>query len=93
MLGSYVREPRESDWHEGVITEVGGLRWRNAAGVSWVLDESQLRSGILKAEDSPYGQQYPNGNEFQVVLGIDPLNFTEQIVTGFRFLNELYIKQ
>ena len=92
VLGTYIREPRNNDWHEGVITEEGGLTWRNVAGASWGLDESQLSSGILKAIGSPYSQ-YPTGNEFQIVLGIDPSNWATRIVTGFRFMNELYTKQ
>ena len=92
VLGTYIREPRNSDWHEGVITEEGGLTWRNVAGASWGLDESQLSSGILKAIGSPYSQ-YPAGNEFQIVLGIDPSNWSTRIVTGFRFMNELYTKE
>ena len=92
VLGTYIREPRENDWHEGVITEEGGLAWRNVAGRSWGLDESQLSSGILKAIGSPYSQ-HSAGNEFQIVLGFDPSNLSTRIVTGFRFMNQLYTKQ
>src|SRR5690606_32779057 len=43
--GSYLRTPRENDWHAGRIEDTGTrlddgravLRWRNEAGVSWPL--------------------------------------------------------
>ena len=84
--------PRTNNWHEGVITDKDGLKWENAAGASWGLDGSGLTSGSLKTIGSPYSQS-PGGNEFQVVLGVDPMNPTRRIISGFRFMSEFYIKQ
>ena len=92
LLGTYIRVPRTNNWHEGVITDKDGLKWENAAGASWGLDGSGLTSGSLKTIGSPYSQS-PGGNEFQVVLGVDPMNPTRRIISGFRFMSEFYIKQ
>jgi hypothetical protein len=92
LLGTYIRTPRTNNYHEGVITDKDGLKWENSAGVIWGLDESGLTSGSLKTIGSPYSQS-PGGNEFQVVLGVDPMNPTRRIISGFRFMSEFYIKQ
>ena len=55
LVGSYRREPVENEWHEVTLTLEGdGLRWSNAAGVSWVLvvARDELRTG----PDCPYGE-------------------------------------
>jgi hypothetical protein len=56
LPGSYLREPILNEWHEvTVVDDAGGLRWSNAAGVSWSLEvrDAELWAGT----DCPYGEQ------------------------------------
>jgi hypothetical protein len=56
LVGAYRREPVENPWHEVTVARDGdGLRWHNAADVSWALhlEDGDLRTG----EDCPYGVQ------------------------------------
>ncbi|MEM6926054.1 MAG: hypothetical protein AAF602_03930 [Myxococcota bacterium] len=55
LVGDYARLPVENGYHEVTVTTAGGLRWTNAASVSWSLE---VRDGRLFAgPDCPYGEQ------------------------------------
>lgn len=56
LVGKYQNVPVTNDWHKVEITKDpnGGLRWNNAAGVSWSLP---IKNGELWAgSDCPYGE-------------------------------------
>ncbi len=55
IVGTYRREPRANDWHEGSIRFRGdNLVWENKAGASWNLIPDP-ENGVLKTDDTnPY---------------------------------------
>ena len=56
MLGTYRREPVLNSWHEvTVLSSDDGLRWLNAAGLSWSLNVNG--SELQTSEGCPYGVQ------------------------------------
>lgn len=91
LLGSYVREPYENNYHQGTILDQGGLIWRNEAGVQWSLDIATLSQGVLGVSGSPYDNAADS--DFTIILEVDPADSAGRVVAGFRFLNEVYTKQ
>jgi len=91
ILGTYVREPYENGYHQGVISTNGQLKWTNDAGVSWELDTNGLSTGVLDAIGSGYDGH--ENNEFRFVYSVPTGRDTTITVTGFYFLNEFYTKQ
>lgn len=87
ILGDYQRTPVENGWHQGSIEAVPGsqhrLRWRNNAGITWILRLATDKE-ILKTDQScPYFQS--GGTEFIVERRGGK-------VVGFRFNGELYVR-
>ncbi|MCH8216950.1 MAG: hypothetical protein IH892_09275, partial [Planctomycetes bacterium] len=91
ILGTYVREPYQNGYHQGVISNNGQLKWTNDAGVSWELDTDGLSTGVLAAIGSGYDGQ--ENNEFRFVYSVPTTRDTTRTVAGFYFLNEFYTKQ
>lgn len=93
LVGTYVREPVENDWHRGEIElgPEGGLRWRNAAGVAWSLAPDLARGRLRTGPDCPYHTpEHPS--PFVLVPAFDP---GERVtgVAGFRFGGGLYARR
>ena len=90
VLGQFLRQPVDNDWHTGEITGAGnGLLWTNVAGVSWELT-AELPSGRLDTgPDCPYFDD-PGGDAFVLELdqGTDGIDLPE--VVAFWFLGERY---
>ena len=54
FTGRYHREPVQNDWHRTQVAPDGdGLRWTNAAGVSWAMVFRD--GGLFTTEECPYG--------------------------------------
>lgn len=86
VLGTYRYEPASNDWHYGQIQRSPngqGLRWLNAAGVSWEL-QPDLQAGILRKLPGSVYYDAPGGQQFDILRG------GSGEVTGFRFQNDVY---
>lgn len=100
LVGTYVRSPRENDYHEGTIEAAAkkkgpALVWTNKAGVSWGLTPD-LAAGVLKTgPDNPYFKDAPDdaARAFHLVLARDAAGEYLPEVTGFRFNGELYSRK
>jgi TonB family protein len=92
LVGQYRREPLLNNWHHGVIERDGeGLRWKNDAGVSWVLTPD-LKNGALVAgpQGNPYYDKEPErGRAFAIVMTKGEHG---DEVDGFDFLGEFYAR-
>ncbi len=90
LLGTYMREPVENEWHVGTIAlgEEGQLRWTNDAGVSWGLTPD-LEEGLLIT-----GPECPYDSDFRLEASKDPMSgLFSDTLAGFRFNGELYALQ
>ncbi len=86
LPGTYIREPYQNEFHQGDLTLSGGkLKWRNLAGVEWELALGTLSESRLATIGSPYGDS--SETDFTIEVCDDGR------IKGFRFLNELYIRQ
>ena len=101
LCGRYRAEPVANQWLAGAIecpaNPRGGsgqtLRWRNAAGVAWLLtfdgSEGLLRTGA----DDPYHAAEPvRGRAFRIALRRNAEGDYKPRVAGFWFLNSFYAK-
>ncbi len=90
ILGTYLREPKTNNWHQGTIERSGGsLRWKNLAGVSWTLTLEPNEGGLLTGPTCPY-RNTPGGRIFKFALQRDKNgNYTPKLL-GFYFNGELY---
>lgn len=93
IAGRYRREPVENDWHRGELTIEPAsngkkFRWKNQAGVSFLL-ESNLKSGsLLTAPDSPYFDT-EEGKRFVLELKRRKADESPELL-GFRYNGDLY---
>ena len=86
LLGTYIREPFENDYHQGEIFEDGGLlMWRNLAGIEWRLSSANISELKLETINSVYGDSEETNFNIESCSDGD--------VKGFRFLGELYSLQ
>lgn len=85
--GSYTCHPVENDWHMGTIDfkddDSNVLQWTNRAGARWDLLAHAGSDQLLKLPGSPYQDQYPGGNSFEIQRKGGK-------ITGFDFLRALY---
>lgn len=101
LAGTYVRNPRENDYHEGTIEVTAQkkgppLTWKNKAGISWGLTPDFATGVVLKTgPDNPYFKEAKDDalREFRLVLARDAVGNYLPEVTGFRFNGELYGRQ
>ncbi len=88
LLGNYVREPTESDWHIGSISLRGSqLYWTNKARISWRLYLDRTNpNNINTGPDNPYYAKYPHIRRL-TLLG------QKGRITGFLFGGSTYHRQ
>lgn len=100
LIGTYVHEPAQNDWHTGSIRRAGTrrgkpvLRWRNKAGVTWKL-YPELANGLLRTgRDNPYYESNPSsGRVFHLVLERDASGAFTSRLRGIRFQGALYLRR
>ncbi len=96
LVGEYVHEPTENDWHVGEITVKGSgkrarMRWQNKAGVGWKLEPDLASSRLRTGSDNPYFDPKNEGaSDFRIVLERDADGDWLPRAKGFRFLGGLY---
>ncbi|GBF51458.1 hypothetical protein LPTSP4_29950 [Leptospira ryugenii] len=91
MIGQYVREPEENDWHRGTIVEDSStLYWENEAGVRWRLTDNN-EGELIKDEGTPY-YEYPLGKSFKLKIKRDNSGKYSDQIDGFYFNGEYYRK-
>lgn len=94
VLGEYVHEPVQNDWHRGRITrdESGQLWWQNQAGKKWRLTLDKPAGALRTFEDNPYYSS-PQSRNFNLVLERDPATARYlPSIRGFSFSGSLYAK-
>jgi hypothetical protein len=85
LLGTYIRQPFENNYHEGnILIEGGLLKWRNLAGVEWQLVSDNLKDFRLASIGNAYGDS--SDTNFLIEM------CDNGVVKGFSFLNELYTR-
>lgn len=90
LLGTYRREPKTNNWHEGVIEKNGTtLRWKNLAGVSWTLTLDASQGGLQTGPTNPY-RNSPSGRLFQLSFARDSNGEYTTTLNGFFFNGEFY---
>jgi hypothetical protein len=96
LVGRYVREPTENDWHLAEVTIKGEgkrakLRWSNRAGTSWKL-EADLSVGLLHCgSDNPYHDpKDPSATDVRVVLDRTDSGDWLPSIAGLRFGGDFY---
>jgi hypothetical protein len=93
--GKYRTNPRLNDWNEGTIeppkSANDSWRWRNRAGVSWILDLNLSRGVLATYTDCPYYFSEPErGRYFKLVLRRDANGREIPEIAGFEFNGARY---
>ncbi len=95
IVGSYLREPVENDWHAGEIRtdgDSGRFRWTNRAGRSWSLEFDPTTGALRTGSDCPYcPDDEDSGPPFTLELARDPeTGEWLSTVAAFRFQGGRY---
>jgi hypothetical protein len=92
LVGTYIKQPRENDWHEGQLSLVGDrYQWTNDAGASWTLDNNIAQGRLTSGEDNPYWGTFDDP-DFVFILQQNQMGEYQNIL-GFKFGFDVFYLQ